>query len=149
MLASDRQTPENISEHQVLSLELEKLYYDVSEYWQQQSKTEQMREGDRNTTFFHAKATKRAQVSSERFERQKWSLMSNQRACGENSEGVFLGAFQIHQYRGAGNGCGFECNRTKADGRGEPNSTLPFTSNEVIAALSSMSPLKPHSPFYY
>lgn len=63
MLASDRQTPENISEHQVLSLELEKLYYDVSEYWQQQSKTEQMREGDRNTTFFHAKATKRAQVN--------------------------------------------------------------------------------------
>lgn len=62
-LASSRQSPENKAEHTVLSLELEKLYADLADYWQQRSKTHWMREGDRNTAFFHAKATKRSQTN--------------------------------------------------------------------------------------
>lgn len=45
VLASGRQTPEHKTEHAILSLELEKLYADQSDFWQQRSKTHWMKEG--------------------------------------------------------------------------------------------------------
>lgn len=62
-LASERQTPESNAEHSLLTLELECLYEYLLAYWRQRSKTGWMREGDRNTAYFHAKATKRFEVN--------------------------------------------------------------------------------------
>lgn len=58
-LASGPQSYESRAEHSFLSLELEKVYADQTEYWQQRSKMEWMWQRDRNTAFFHAKATSR------------------------------------------------------------------------------------------
>lgn len=62
-LAAGRQTPKARAERPMLTMELEGLFEDLSFYWQQRSKTEWMKEWDRNTVFFHVKATKRAHIN--------------------------------------------------------------------------------------
>lgn len=42
---------------------LEKLYRDQESYWQQRGKAAWLKDGDKNTSFFHAKATIRNQTN--------------------------------------------------------------------------------------
>lgn len=46
-----------------LTIELEMLYHDEAVYWQQRGMAAWLKDGDRNTTFFHGKATVREQAN--------------------------------------------------------------------------------------
>lgn len=47
-----------------LNIELEKLLHDQMIFWQQRGKVAWMKDGDKNTSFFHAKATIRERVNT-------------------------------------------------------------------------------------
>lgn len=113
-LASSRQTPENRVEHVFLSLELEKLYADISEFWQQRSQTNWMREGDRNTAFFHAKAATRRETN------QVEELVDKNGVKYKTKEGMESVAVEyfadLFASGRASNGGGADCNRIEGDG---------------------------------
>lgn len=143
MLASGRQTEENKAEFAFLSRELEKLYGDLSDFWQQRSKMAWMKEGDRNTAFFHAKATKRAHTN------QVDGLVDiNGVMCQDRSrmEAIvsdhFVGLF--HTTNPEEQEINEVLNAIEPRVSEDENLFLaqPYTGKEVTDALSSMSPLK-------
>ncbi|XP_012827280.1 PREDICTED: uncharacterized protein LOC105948608 [Erythranthe guttata] len=64
VLKSGLISEENKAEVKELQAELENLYVDTDMYWRQRSKVQWVREGDRNTSFFHAKATTRKRINT-------------------------------------------------------------------------------------
>lgn len=46
-----------------LTSELESLFHELSVYWRQRGKAAWMRDGDKNTSYFHARATTRKHVN--------------------------------------------------------------------------------------
>lgn len=57
------QTEERRNEISQLTIDLEKLLQDQADYWRQRGKAAWMKDGDKNTAYFHARATTRKQVN--------------------------------------------------------------------------------------
>lgn len=143
VLAAGRQSPSVREEHAVLSNELEKLYEDQAAYWQQRSKTAWLKEGDRNTSFFHAKATTRASIN------QVVGLLDRNGGFCDRRDGIEA---IVAEYFGElftstnPEGDAIDDVLGAIDQRitDEANQALssPFTPKEVLDAFSNMSPLK-------
>ncbi|XP_012837890.1 PREDICTED: uncharacterized protein LOC105958428 [Erythranthe guttata] len=63
LLNMTRSSTDEIRERRELQMELEHAYQDLDTYWKQRSRVQWMREGDRNTGFFHAKAINRKRTN--------------------------------------------------------------------------------------
>lgn len=133
-----------------LTAELETLLRDQEMYWQQRGKAEWLKAGDKNTSFFHAKASIREQVNKIdglRDETGVWRTNKRQ------LEGMVDGYFR-NLFRSTNPGeREIEEVLQSIDSRLSEETRLglsqPFTAQEVKDALSSMSPLKSPGPDGY
>ncbi|XP_012853800.1 PREDICTED: uncharacterized protein LOC105973324 [Erythranthe guttata] len=147
LLDSRNQTSEVKKELRELRKKLEHLYNDNDAYWKQRSRIQWMREGDRNTKFFHAKATARKRANTVDKLKDKHG---NWQTRGEDIEGVIAEYFD-HIFRST------RPEESEIDGvldcvtprvTDEANQILssPFTTQEVTHALFHMAPLKSPGP---
>lgn len=135
------------AEGAILQAELEKVYTDEDIFWRQRSKTLWARDGDRNTSFFHAATTARKTTNH-----IPGLFNSNGVWCEDDRDLEVI----ITDYFG-------ELFETSSPDMAMIDETLgvvrsrltpemfsqlsaPFTSEEVISALSNMAPLKSPGP---
>lgn len=129
-----------------LTRELEKQYIDQSEYWRRRGKAAWFKGGDKNTSYFHARATVGKQVNKiNGLENKNGQWVKEKHAL----EGVVDSYFRelchsTRPYEGD-----MEAVLQEVVPRlSEEDAHLlsqPFTDIEVKEAISSMSPLKSHS----
>lgn len=106
-----------------------------------------MRDGDRNTAFFHSKTTTRAQVN--KVEALQDSQGTLRRARGEMEQLVvqyFDDIFSSTQLDGALMRDVINTIEPRVSAKANQRLTLPFTAKEVTDALSCMYPLKSPDP---
>lgn len=143
ILASSRQTEENKAEFAVLSKELEKLYGDLSDYWQKRSKMAWMKEGDQNTVFFHAKATKRNQKNQVAGPMDNHGVLRRDMPSMEAIvTNYFAGLFHTSNPEEQKMNEVLNAIEPRVSDDDNQPLTQPFTGKEVTDAISSMSPLK-------
>ncbi|KAL0398047.1 UNVERIFIED_CONTAM: hypothetical protein Scaly_0253100 [Sesamum calycinum] len=127
--------------------ELSKLIIQEEIFWKQRSKVLWLKEGDRNSRFFHAKANHRHQVNSIRRIKKsngEWTETAEgvQQCILDYFEKVFTSsrplAEDVHS--------GTEHLQTVVDIEMAEDLQRPYTETEVTQALFSMSPLKSPGP---
>lgn len=106
-----------------------------------------MREGDRNTAFFHAKATKRSQIIQVDGLTDKNGVMCHtKKGMADIVVNYFLGLFDTSSPEEQTMDEVLSVIEPRMTAHENHLLTRPFTSKEVADALSSMSPLKSHRP---
>ncbi|KAL0373643.1 UNVERIFIED_CONTAM: hypothetical protein Sradi_3280000 [Sesamum radiatum] len=140
-------TTETKQQENGLRKELERLLQPEEILWKQRSKSHWLREGDRNTKFFHAHANK--------------TFRRNQIRRLKNSAGAWIEEekdieHHITQYFGRIFSSaepsinelerGVEALTRKVDSNMNADLLKPYTIDEITAALSSMAPLKSPGP---
>ncbi|XP_012849884.1 PREDICTED: uncharacterized protein LOC105969657 [Erythranthe guttata] len=135
---------EEINTHRV---ELERAYEDNDLYWRQRSRVQWIKEGDRNTRFFHSTTTIRHRTN--RVERIKnaveiWTGDNEgiERIISEYFEHIFKSTNpreeEIDEV--------LECIEARLAGGASQLLSQPYTSDEVTRAISQMDPLKSPGP---
>ncbi|KAL0398043.1 UNVERIFIED_CONTAM: putative mitochondrial protein [Sesamum calycinum] len=127
--------------------ELSKLILQEETFWKQRSKDLWLNEGDRNSSFFHAKASRRHQMNSIR------KLRNPDGSSTETAEGVqrcileyFQGVFTSCRPRLDDIQSGTEFLPTVVNAEMVEDLLRPYTETEVTKALFGMSPLKSPGP---
>lgn len=130
-----------------LRVELEHLYMDEELFWRQRCKNQWAREGDKNTRFFHAKATKR------RCNNLISGLLNSEGVWQERVEDIeriiqtyFGELFQTSNPSSAIIDEVLEAMSPVVTQEMNHLLTIPYTMAEVTHALSHMSPLKSPGP---
>ncbi|KAL9671188.1 hypothetical protein QQ045_008754 [Rhodiola kirilowii] len=96
--------------------------------WRQRSRVEWLKEGDRNTRFFHAKATRRKKSNIiSRMQDEEGVWLTDERQIGEVTKRYFTNIFSTSR----------EMSRKLCE---------PVTATEVQAAIFQMSPMKAPGP---
>lgn len=121
--------------------DLEKQYAEQSDYWRQRSQIECMKDGDKNTRFFHAKATTRARVNHiSGLENRQGQWVESKTDVENVVADYFETLFSTTEPSERDiDGVLHHINPRMTE---EANQILvaPFSSSEVTEALSSMSP---------
>lgn len=91
------QTEEVRNELTKLMVELEKLYQDQDMYWRQRGKVAWMKDGDKNTSYFHAQATTREQVNKISGLRDEFGIWVDQKEQMENVVQAYFLQFQMRE----------------------------------------------------
>ncbi|KAL0324537.1 UNVERIFIED_CONTAM: putative mitochondrial protein [Sesamum calycinum] len=127
--------------------ELSKLILQEETFWKQRSKDLLLKEGDRNSSFFHAKASRRHQTNSIR------KLRNPDGSWTETAEGVqqcileyFQGVFTSSRPRPDDIQSGTEFLPTAVNAEMAEDLLRPYTETEITKALFGMSPLKSPGP---
>ncbi|KAL0298520.1 UNVERIFIED_CONTAM: putative mitochondrial protein [Sesamum radiatum] len=127
--------------------ELAKLILQEETFWKQRSKDMWLKKGDRNSSFFHAEASRRHQTNSIR------KLCNPDGSWTETVEGVqrcileyFQGVFTSSSPRPDDIQSGTEFLPTAVNAEMAEDLLRPYTETEVIKALFGMSPLKSLGP---
>lgn len=126
-----------------LTRQLEKLYIDQSEYWRRRGKAAWFKDGDKNTSYFHARATVGKQVNKIKgLENENGQWVKEKHALEGVVDSYFRELFHsTRPYEGDMEAVLQEV----APRLSEEDAHLlsqPFTDIEVKEAISSMSPLK-------
>ncbi|XP_012853795.1 PREDICTED: uncharacterized protein LOC105973319 [Erythranthe guttata] len=127
--------------------ELEHLYGDLDTYWKQRSRIQWVQEGDRNTSFFHAKASTRKRANhiggiEDNFGEWKTKPSDIEKVITEYFGKIFHSSSpNADEMREA---VGLLIPRVS----NEANQMLtqPYSPEEVITALTQMAPLKSPGP---
>ncbi|XP_012842431.1 PREDICTED: uncharacterized protein LOC105962665 [Erythranthe guttata] len=141
------QSTEIISERRTLQNELEQLYQDLDTYWKQRSRVQWMKEGDRNTGFFHAKATIRKRNNwVHRIKNDLGEWTDNKAEIEQVIANYFSSIFQsTYPTEGVIESVTQHIDRRLSNAASQSLS-LPFTADEVTRAISQMSPTKSPGP---
>ncbi|CAM8994384.1 unnamed protein product [Rhodiola kirilowii] len=116
--------------------------------WRQRSRVEWLKEGDRNTRFFHAKATRRKKSNIiSRMQNEEGVWLTDERQIGEVTKRYFTNIFstsrgqvredQNHSFSNIQRMVTAEMSRKLCE---------PVTATEVQAAIFQMSPMKAPGP---
>ncbi|KAK4384943.1 putative mitochondrial protein [Sesamum angolense] len=142
-----RMTQDNRDQMSSDKAELSKLILQEETFWKQRSKDLWLKEGDRNSSFFHAKASRRHQTNSIR------KLRNPDGSWTETAEGVqrcileyFQGVFTSSRPRPDDIQSGTEFLPTVVNAEMVEDLLRPYTETEVTKALFGMSPLKSPGP---
>ncbi|KAL0457839.1 UNVERIFIED_CONTAM: putative mitochondrial protein [Sesamum latifolium] len=123
--------------------ELTKLITQEEVYWKQRSKDHWLKEGDRNSRFFHAKANRRFQVNSIRkLQREDGSWAVTMDEVQQCIVGYFETVFRSSRPLSDDILHGTEHIPIVVDPSMTEDLQRPFTEDEVTRALFHMSPLK-------
>lgn len=135
------QTVEAKEENSKMAKELEGLYEDQTAYWQQRGKMAWMKDGGRNTQFFHAKATFRRNKVT-RLEDILGNKWEDKRKMQNIVEDYFWGLFSPPNPGEASIDAVLQSIYPRVSHDASLDLIRPFTSSEVHHAISAMSPLK-------
>lgn len=138
-LRKGTQTEAAREEMNQISKDLGQLYKDQEQYWQQRGKAAWLKDGDKNTSFFHAKATIREQVnkiSGLRDANGNWIVDKQQmeKVVDDYFRELFTSSRPSER---------------EIEEDAVQTLSQPFSTQEVIDAITAMSPLKSPDPDGY
>lgn len=133
-----------------LMSELETLYQDQTVYWQQRGKAAWMKEGDRNTAYFHAKATVREQVNKIMGLHDAHGVWVKEKQQMETVvDHYFRGIFKSSDPSEGDIEAALQSLSPRMTEDANHLLSQPFTPQEVKDAISCISPLKSPGPDGY
>ncbi|XP_074298496.1 uncharacterized protein LOC141629381 [Silene latifolia] len=138
-------TESNVKERREIKKKIDRLIQQEEQFWRQRSRVLWLKDGDRNTAYFHRKARQRKQKNYIK------NITDDQGRKFETQEGIkrvavdyFAKLFETSNPEHAGD------DFRGVEGRvtGEMNNILrePYTGDEVLEALNQMHPLKAPGP---
>lgn len=125
--------------------ELSKLLEKEEAYWRQRSRAIWLKEGDKNTSFFHNKANqrqKRNTIKKTRDQHGNW--IHGRKLLAETIRNYFMGLFASESTSKIDEFC--SCIQGKLNQASKEELTVPFTHMEVKEALNQMHWLKAPGP---
>ncbi|KAL0399388.1 UNVERIFIED_CONTAM: hypothetical protein Sradi_2282100 [Sesamum radiatum] len=127
--------------------ELERIAAHEETLWRQRSKEVWLREGDRNTGFFHRKASRRFQTNLiTRLKNSAGLWVDNEKDIQQCIVDHFAHVYASNCPRQADIAKGTEHLRPVVDASMARELTMPYTETEVAHALFQMAPLKSPGP---
>ncbi|KAK4401671.1 putative mitochondrial protein [Sesamum angolense] len=140
-------TPERLEEASALRQELENRAAREETVWRQRSKALWLREGDRNTSFFHRRASQRFQTNLiSRIKDSSGEWVEDVDGIRRYIISYFHDVFASSRPQETDIAIGTEHLRQVVDASMAEDLLQPFTAIEVKSALFSMAPLKSPGP---